>query len=137
MITSLYAALLALLFIALSVHVIRGRRQFKIGIGSGGHDEIQRRIRAQANFAEYTPIFLIMLALAEYNGLPSYGAHLLGAGFTMGRLAHAYGMVVNEVYKDGNVQSGTRYRVRGMQATFSLIGTGAVILIIQYIMRLI
>jgi uncharacterized membrane protein YecN with MAPEG domain len=58
-ITTLIACILAALFLRLSFGVIRLRRHHKVGLGSGGVDDLERAIRAQANFAEYVPIALI------------------------------------------------------------------------------
>ena len=70
MTTSLYAALLALMFLWLSINVVKGRRQFRVAMGHSDSFDVLRRMRAQANFAEYAPFFLLLLALAEYNHLP-------------------------------------------------------------------
>ena len=61
-ITAIYAALLGLLFLALSVNVVRTRRATRVSLGAGDHPLLERRIRAHGNFAEYTPIALILIA---------------------------------------------------------------------------
>jgi len=53
MIISIYAALLALFYVALSVRTLSMRRQLKIGIGDGGNNTMTRAMRVHANFAEY------------------------------------------------------------------------------------
>ena len=68
MIISFYAAILALLFVALSVYVILGRAKYKVLIGEGTSPDMLRRIRAQGNFIEYTPLFLILLLLRGREG---------------------------------------------------------------------
>ena len=60
-VTPLYAALLALWFVVLSLHVIRCRREARVSLGDGGNGRLQRAIRAQANFAEYVPLALVLL----------------------------------------------------------------------------
>ena len=84
--TPLYAALAALILIMLSINVIRGRRLFSAALGDGAGPEMTRRIRAQANFIEYTPIFLIMLGFAERGGIPgsSVPAGLTANGLPLG-----------------------------------------------------
>lgn len=69
-ITTGYAALLALLLLALSMRVVDGRRRFGVNLGDGGNAAMQRRIRAHANFIEYVPLLLILLALLEAAALP-------------------------------------------------------------------
>ncbi len=132
MITSLYAALLGLLLVALSAYVIMGRRQFKIGAGTGDKPEMMRRIRAQGNYTEYTPFFLILLWIAEYNGMSAIYLHILGATFVVGRLIHAYGILFTEQYQKGQPTSGMEHRIRGMALTFTVIGILCAILLYQY-----
>ena len=79
-IVSVYAAVLGLVFVALSVRVVGARREARIAIGDGGDELLQRRIRAHANFSEYVPIALILLALAESNGAAPLLLHALGVG---------------------------------------------------------
>ena len=134
---TLYAALSALMLIALSVNVIRGRRKNSIALGDNGNHDMQRRMRAQGNFAEYTPMFLILLALAEYHGLSAYGVHALGILFVLGRASHAYGILKTEQYGNGQRPSGFGCRIRGMVCTFTTIGILAAILLLQYLNTLI
>lgn len=90
-ITSLYAAVIALIFIALSLRVIRYRRANRIGLGDAGDKSLLKRMRAQANCAEYAPIGLILLAMVEGSGAPGMAVHLLGSMLVIGRLAHGIG----------------------------------------------
>ncbi len=77
-VTGLYAGLLALLFLALSVAVIHGRREAKVGFGDGGNTMLARRIRGHGNFAEYVPMVLILMAIAELNQDPDWRIHIVG-----------------------------------------------------------
>lgn len=90
-ITSLYAALTALVFLALSWRVIRYRRANVISLGDSGDKNLLKRMRAQANCAEYAPLALILLMLSELNGAPPLAVHTMGAAFVVGRVLHAYG----------------------------------------------
>lgn len=91
-ITSLYAALLALLFLALSVLVIRQRLRNRVAIGLGEAEGLLRASRAHANFAEYVPILLVLLLLIELGGAPAWQLHGLGAAILLGRALHAAGI---------------------------------------------
>ena len=91
-ITTLYAALLALLFIALAALVVRGRLRHKINLGAGPGGEIEPQVRAHANLAEYAPILLILLLLAELGGAAAWLLHVAGAGFVIARVMHAAGL---------------------------------------------
>ena len=91
-ITLIIAAAAALLNIWLAVRVGRVRTSAKVSVGDGGNETLTRRMRAHANFAEYTPFFLILLALVEL----AWGANfwLWGAAilYILGRIAHGFGM---------------------------------------------
>ena len=93
-----------------------------------------RRIRAHANFIEYTPIFLIMLGFAERGGIPGWSVHVLGAPFLIGRLMHAYSLLRDEQYDGNRLLADPAWRVRGMGLTFLLLSILSVILIVQYIL---
>ena len=67
-ITALYASLLAPLFILLSARVIGARRSAKVPVGDGGNTVLLRRMRVHANFAEYVPFALLLMALAVWFG---------------------------------------------------------------------
>ncbi len=75
-------------------------------------------MRAQANFAEYVPFALVLMALAEAGGTPGWIIHPLGAALVAGRAAHAWGITRD--------REDFRFRVGGMIATFSVIGCAAV-----------
>jgi uncharacterized membrane protein YecN with MAPEG domain len=90
-ITSLYAALTAFVFLALSWRVIRYRRANVISLGDSGDKNLLKRMRAQANCAEYAPLALILMMLSELNGAPPVALHTMGAAFVAGRVLHAYG----------------------------------------------
>lgn len=125
LIVPFYAALLALIFVALSVRTLRLRRRLKIGIGDGGDAQMLRAIRVHANFAEYVPLSLILLYFAELQGAPTGVAHLLGGGLLIGRLAHAYGVAQpSENY---------RFRVFGMAMTFTTLLVAASFVLFAYV----
>ncbi len=77
-ITAFYAALLAVLFIYLSVRVIGWRRERRVEFGHGEDFELLRRMRVHANFAEYVPFALLLMALAESMAPPDLVVHLAG-----------------------------------------------------------
>lgn len=111
--TPFYAALLALIFIALSIRTIRLRRRYRVGVGDGNHAELQRAARVHANFAEYVPLALLLIYFAETGGGPSLLIHILAIALLCGRLLHAWGV--------SQVRENYRYRTVGMVMTFSVI----------------
>ena len=92
LITSIIAAILTIIFIKLSFAVIGLRRKNKVGLGSGGHEDLERAIRTQGNFAEYVPIGIILIACLELNGAPWWLVVIPGIALIIGRLIHAKGM---------------------------------------------
>ena len=91
-VTPLVASALTLIFIRLSFSVIRLRRANRVGLGSGGNEELERAIRAQGNFAEYVPFGLILIACLELNGAPWWLVCIPGVTLIAGRLIHAKGI---------------------------------------------
>ena len=110
LVTSIIAAVLTIIFIRLSFAVIGLRRKNKVGLGSGGHEDLERAIRAQGNFAEYVPFGIILIACLELNGAPWWLVAIPGITLVMGRLIHAVG--INEPPPDFSK------RVLGMKFTF-------------------
>ena len=111
LITSIIVAILTIIFIRLSFAVIGLRRKNKVGLGSGGHEDLERAIRIQANFAEYIPLGVILIACLELNGAPWWLVAIPGVSLIIGRLIHAKGM--NTPPPDFSK------RVLGMKFTFS------------------
>jgi hypothetical protein len=91
-ITLLFASLHALLMLALAARVVLHRRSAKIGIGDGGDKALARKIRAHANFIEYVPVALILLALLELAGLAALWLWIFGGGLLVARVLHAIGL---------------------------------------------
>jgi hypothetical protein len=88
----LYAGLLGLVLIALSVQVVRARRRFRVGLGTGTEEGLQQAVRVQANFTEYVPYAVLLLVLAEISGLPAAAVHVAGVLLVVSRLLHAVGL---------------------------------------------
>lgn len=112
-ITSLYAALLGLLLIALSMNVIRHRGANRVSLGDGGNKALLVAIRVQANFVEYVPMAVILLALSEFQGASPLFLHLSGALLFVARVMHAIGL--------GGSGIQMRMRQGGVVVTFALL----------------
>jgi hypothetical protein len=91
-ITALYGSLCGLLIIVLAVQVVRLRRKYKVGIGTGNEHDLKRSIRVHANAIEYIPIALLLLALFEANHGNQYLSHSMGFLLVLGRVLHAQGL---------------------------------------------
>src|SRR5881628_186065 len=85
-VTPLYAGLLALFFFVLSMRVVQVRG--RVSLGDGGDPEVLRRMRGQANFAEYVPLILVLMAIMELRHVGSFWLHAIGAALLVGRLLH-------------------------------------------------
>ena len=113
MITASYAAVLALVFVGLSVRTIRLRRQAQVAIGDGGDKRLARAARVHANFAEYVPLALLLIHFVEEGGAPTLAVHALCTLLLGGRLLHAWGV--------SQPRENFRFRVAGMAMTFAAI----------------
>lgn len=98
-ITPLYAGVLAIIFLVLSVRVVQGRG--KVSLGDGGDASLLRRIRAHGNFAEYVPIILLMMLMLEQGGTDARVLHGLGVTLIIARLLHGYALSFSEHWKFG------------------------------------
>ena len=132
MIVSLYAAILTAIYIAMIVVVVKGRTHEGVAMGDAGKLEISRCVRAHANFAEYAPLFIVLLALTEAQGLSDYLAHALGVLFVVGRVLHAYSLLKHEQYSDGRLQNRPVWRIRGMALTMLTLGVLALLLLAHF-----
>lgn len=122
-ITSLYAGGLALIYLALTFRVIAFRRANRVSLGDADSKDLRQRSRGHANFAEYAPIGLILLACVELQGAPAIATHLLGAALFFGRLFHAMAFWVHPM--------NFTYRTIGMLLTTGMIGVSGVGLILH------
>jgi len=117
-----YAALLALLFVLLSIRTIRTRHSSKVALGHGDDPAMLRAMRVHANFAEYVPLALLLVYFVEATSQTPWLIHLLGSALLLGRLCHAFGM--------SRTPENFRYRVVGMSLTFTVILTCVVHILI-------
>lgn len=110
LVTSLVASIAAIIFVYMSFNVIKLRRKNQVRIGTGGVEELERAVRAHANFAEYAPIGLILIACLEANGAAWWLVCLSGISLLLGRIIHAVGVQ--------EPPPNIRKRVLGMKITF-------------------
>ena len=91
-ITLTIAAGAALINIWLGTRISRLRLRHKVSVGDAGNATIVNRMRAQANFVEYTPFFLILLAAVELAiGSPAW-LWAVAILYIVGRLLHPFGL---------------------------------------------
>src|SRR6185503_15364877 len=103
-ITAVYLALLALVYAALAINVVR----------------LRSAIRAHAHFAEYVPVITLMVATLEMSGVAAWRVHVLMAALLISRLLHPFGM-----YAKPGTPAFRIGRVGGMALTIILLITCA------------
>lgn len=91
-ITSLYAALLTLLLLVLTYHVIFGRAKTHVSVMHADDMDLATRIRRHGNFTENVPQALIVLMLAELAGGNATALHVAGILLVAGRVIHPFGL---------------------------------------------
>lgn len=89
-ITPFYAGLLGLLYLALTIRVVKGRvGDGAPSLGDGGNKSMFRAIRGHANFNEYVPLILLMMAMLEVGGVYSrWVLHAVGLTLLIARVGH-------------------------------------------------
>src|SRR4051812_35540282 len=84
------------------------RRHVGVSVGDGGDDALLRRMRAQANFVETTPLVLFLMLGLELSGVNWIMLTVAGVAFTLARISHGIGMEGGEK---------ARFRMYGMMTT--------------------
>lgn len=100
-ITAIYASILALIILALSINVTMHRVKLKVSLGDGGNPQMLRMIRLHANAIEYIPIALVLMAIYEINGGWHWALHVIGIALVAGRLIQTAGMWTTDVAGNG------------------------------------
>jgi uncharacterized protein len=119
--TGLYAAALTLLYLFLTGRVIAFRRAHRINLGDGDNEGMLRRMRAHGNFAEYAPLGLLLLGIAELQGRPNWALHILGAMLLVGRVIHGLNFTLS--------LKSMLMRTGGMLLTILALALGAVLVL--------
>lgn len=91
-IVALYGALNVFLNIGLALAVSRVRGTQRVSLGHGDSSVVLRAMRAHGNNAEFVPLALVLLLIAELMGGSSLWLHVLGGSLTVARVAQAIGV---------------------------------------------
>ena len=100
-VSCLYAGILGLVLVALSAQVVLARRRYRVRLGTGTEEGMQQAMRVHANFAEYVPLAVVLLVLAEIQGLPGPALHGAGMLLVVSRVLHAVGLSQRPGYSFG------------------------------------
>ena len=119
-ITATYAAVLTIFLIAMSFYVIITRARTDTLLGHGDSVPMLVAMRRHGNLIEYMPFAILIMALAEIQGLSATWLHVAGIALVAGRLIHPFGVAA---------KSPLAPRVIGILATFAaiLIPAGAIL----------
>ncbi|MGL6042367.1 MAG: MAPEG family protein [Sandaracinobacteroides sp.] len=91
-ITMITSGILGLLLLVLGIRVVLARMKDSISLGDGGNPELLKRVRAHGNSAEWVPIGLILLFLAEQGFGGTWFVLALAAMLVAGRVLHPFGL---------------------------------------------
>lgn len=86
------AAAAGILNIWLALRINAARSASGVYLGDGGSEALQRRMRAQANYVEYTPFVLALILVIELSGKGSWWLGVVAAVYFAGRIGHGFGM---------------------------------------------
>ena len=131
-VTAVTAAVLGLFYIALSIRVIMARGTAGVSLGDGSAGIVASgmehttpllvRARSHANFAEYVPLALILIGMAEIEGTRRVAVIIFAALLVIGRLAHPIGM---------GRKVPNPYRAAGAVLTFTAIAAASITILIN------
>jgi uncharacterized membrane protein YecN with MAPEG domain len=82
----------ALLNVWLGVRVAQVRMSEKVLTGDAGNARVIARMRAHANYTEYTPMVLILVALVEFAAGSPLWLWAVAALYLVSRVLHPFGM---------------------------------------------
>lgn len=91
--SALYGGILATLTILLAMNVSRNRGRADKLFGHEGDEALESAVRAHGNAAEYVPLGIVMLLIAELMGAHTSSMHGLGGTLLVARVASAHGIL--------------------------------------------
>lgn len=118
-ITAIFAGLLALMLVGVSIRVTVLRTKKKVDLFDGGDQQLGRAIRVQGNFVEYVPMALALMGLIEWMGAKPWIVYLLGIALVLARVTHAWGLYSNAF----------RGRVIGTTTTWIVVAAGGLLVL--------
>ncbi len=95
--TALYAGILALISIVLANRAGMTRARLNIPLGDGGNSNLIAAIRGHANFTEFVPFIVVMMAMIELDGAQKWWLHALGGAIVLARIIHPLGLSTEQM----------------------------------------
>lgn len=108
-ISLLSVALAAIINLWLAVRCGRARIASKVLHGDGGDVALQRHMRAQANFVEYTPFALLLILLLDLTDQDGWLLGLTAVAYLGARLLHPVGMQADHPAKTRQIGIGVTF----------------------------
>jgi len=93
-VTALYAALNAILNIALAYRVsnLRTKHKVSLGVDEDPKSPLNVGIRAHGNNAEFVPLAIVMMLVTELCGGKAMWLHIIGGTLLLARILHPIGL---------------------------------------------
>jgi len=120
-VTGVFTGALALFLVALSINAVRHRSRTKISLGAEADQPLNEAARVFGNCAEYVPIGLLVMTMAEANGAAPVLLYTIGGLLAGGRAIHVFGLDA--------ARPVTVARIVGMMRTWAATGLGALALL--------
>ncbi|MDA4848825.1 MAPEG family protein [Hoeflea poritis] len=98
-ITGIYASLLAIVMIVLSVRVSMLRAQSDIPMLHGENIQLAEWVRRHGNFTENAPMGLILMGIVEAFGASFLLLNVIGGTLLVGRIVHPFGIAAKDENK--------------------------------------
>lgn len=92
LITPIFAVILSLFYLFLTMNVVNMRGKYKVGIHANNNRPLDLAIRCHANFSETVPIALILMFFVENMNAHKSFVLLLGLLLLIGRVLHYSGL---------------------------------------------
>lgn len=118
---ALYAGLNIILFIVLAANVSRHRRRARVSLGIGTDKPLEAACRAHGNASEHMALGLLGITILGFMGASVLLIHALGLAFTLGRFAHAWGLLTREGPSPGRIIGMLLTWVSMLVAAFALL----------------
>ncbi len=85
------------MLVPITIRVGMRRDQIKVFFLHGGDEALLRRMRSHADFLEYVPFCMILIALVEINGASAIFIHGLGTTLLISRIMHYITLNTNPI----------------------------------------
>lgn len=117
-------SILTFLYLYLSLLVVQQRRKYHLPYLTNDDKAFVARFRAHANFIEYVPLTLILMAISIVFQMHYLVLLVMMIALIIARIGHAYGLIVMERKKQFNFRfysASTTVTIMAVLAIFNLV----------------